>query len=78
MVRGPRAVEFGSRPVRAVPDPHASRAPPGRLPSCRCFWDFSILDLLFDFFFLMPPVEPLPPPARCIETFSSPSVTSSP
>ena len=34
---GPRAVGFGSRPVRAVPDPHASRASPGRAASCRCF-----------------------------------------
>ncbi len=24
-------------PERAVPDPHASRAPPGRAASCRCF-----------------------------------------
>ena len=30
VVRKP-AIGFGSRPVRAVPDPYASRAPPGRL-----------------------------------------------
>ena len=36
MVRGPRAVESSSRPVRAVPYPlHASRAQPGRAASCR-------------------------------------------
>ena len=28
--RGIGGEKFGSRPVRAVPDPHASRAPPGR------------------------------------------------
>jgi len=34
---GPRTISPGSRfPKGAVPDPHASRAPPGRLPSCRC------------------------------------------
>ena len=30
------------------------------------------------FFFLMPPVEPLTPSARCIEMFSSPAMASSP
>ena len=35
VVRGPRAIGFGSRPVRAVPDPHASRAQPGRAATFR-------------------------------------------
>ena len=56
VVRGPRAVEFGSRPVRAVPAPHASRTPPGaRAASCLCLWDFSAFDRLFSFFFLIAP-----------------------
>ena len=34
VVRGPRAIGFRLTPRRVVPDPHASRAQPGRAPSC--------------------------------------------
>ena len=79
VVRWPaRSRAHAHAPRRAVPDSHASRAQPGRAASRRCVRDFSLFALfLGGLFFLMPPVKPLPPSARCIGTFSLPAMASS-